>query len=74
MSNLRLDAREARGNPLPPYFAVQRAAESVGEKSSRGAKPKNFHSFLVRLPPDPPPQGGKGKEGNFWLCCRRLNY
>jgi site-specific DNA recombinase len=32
-SNLRLDAREARGNPLPPYFAVQRAAESVGEKS-----------------------------------------
>ena len=33
MSNLRLDAREARGNPLPAYFAAQRAAESVGEKS-----------------------------------------
>ncbi len=32
-SNLRLDAREARGNPLPAYFATQRAAESVGEKS-----------------------------------------
>jgi len=33
---------------------------------SRG-KPKNFLSFLVR-PPDPPPQGGKGKEGNFWFA------
>jgi hypothetical protein len=33
MSNLRLAAREARGNPLPPYFAAQRAAESVGKKS-----------------------------------------
>jgi hypothetical protein len=33
MSNLRLDAREARGNPLPAYFAAQRAAESVGKKS-----------------------------------------
>ena len=32
MSNLRLDAREVRGNPLPAYFAAQRAAESVGEK------------------------------------------
>ncbi|MDP6528034.1 MAG: recombinase family protein [Candidatus Pacebacteria bacterium] len=32
-SNLRLDAREARGNPLPAYFAAQRAAESVGKKS-----------------------------------------
>ena len=31
-SNLRLDAREVRGNPLPAYFAAQRAAESVGEK------------------------------------------
>ena len=32
-SNLRLAAREARGNPLPPYFAALRAAESVGKKS-----------------------------------------
>ncbi len=32
-SNLRLAVREAHGNPLPPYFAAQRAAESVGEKS-----------------------------------------
>ncbi len=32
-SNLRLDAREARGNPLPAYFAAQRATESVGKKS-----------------------------------------
>lgn len=32
-SNLRLAAREARGNPLPAYFAAQRAAESVGKKS-----------------------------------------
>jgi len=33
MSNLHLNAREARGNPLPAYFAAQRAAESVGKKS-----------------------------------------
>ena len=33
MSNLRLAAREARGNPLPAYFAAQRAAESIGKKS-----------------------------------------
>ena len=32
-SNLRLAAREARGNPVLPYFAAQRAAESIGEKS-----------------------------------------
>lgn len=32
-SNLRLAARDARGNPLPAYFAAQRAAESVGKKS-----------------------------------------
>jgi len=32
-SNLHLNAREARGNPLPAYFAAQRAAESVGKKS-----------------------------------------
>ena len=33
MSNLRLAAREARGNPLHAYFAAQRAAESIGKKS-----------------------------------------
>ncbi len=32
-SNLRLAAREARGNPLHAYFAAQRAAESIGKKS-----------------------------------------
>ncbi len=32
-SNLRLDACEARGNPLPAYFAAQRATESIGKKS-----------------------------------------
>ena len=30
-SNLRLAAREARGNPVLPYFAAQRAAESIGQ-------------------------------------------
>ncbi|MDP2676085.1 MAG: hypothetical protein Q8O83_00130, partial [bacterium] len=33
ISNLRLAAREARGNPILPYEAAQRAAELVGEKS-----------------------------------------
>jgi len=32
-SNLRLAAREARGNPISPYEAAQRAAELVGGKS-----------------------------------------
>lgn len=32
-SNLRLAAREARVNPVLPYFAAQRAAESIGKKS-----------------------------------------
>ena len=32
-SNLRLAAREARGNPILPYEAAQRAAELVGKKS-----------------------------------------
>ena len=30
-SNLRLAAREARGNPILPYEAAQRAAELVGK-------------------------------------------
>ena len=33
ISNLRLAAREARGNPILPYEAAQRAAELVGKKS-----------------------------------------
>ena|SRR3990167_3732782 len=33
VSNLRLAAREARGNPVLPYFAAQRAAELIGKKS-----------------------------------------
>jgi len=33
MSNLRLAAREARGNPLSAYFAAQRVAELVWQKS-----------------------------------------
>ena len=32
-SNLRLAAREARGNPILPYEAAQRTAELVGKKS-----------------------------------------
>ncbi|KKS33493.1 MAG: hypothetical protein UU96_C0022G0001, partial [Parcubacteria group bacterium GW2011_GWC2_42_13] len=32
-SNLRLAAREARGNPILPYEAARCAAELVGEKS-----------------------------------------
>ena len=32
-SNLRLAARETRGNPILPYEAAQRAAESIGKKS-----------------------------------------
>jgi hypothetical protein len=41
MSNLSLHDRALRGNPLSPYFAALRAAESVGEKSES--------SILVRL-------------------------
>jgi len=33
ISNLRLNAREARGNPVLPYFSALRAAELVGEKT-----------------------------------------
>jgi len=33
ISNLRLNAREARGNPVQPYFAAQRATKLVGKKT-----------------------------------------
>ena len=41
--------------------------------SSRGAKPKNFLSFLFAAPPTPPAAKRKKEwKGNFWFCCRRF--
>lgn len=40
------------------------------DNGSAESKPKNFLSFLVRLPPDPPPQGGKERKKIFGFAAR----
>src|SRR3989344_2882250 len=39
--------------------------------SSRGAKPKNFLSFLFAAPPTPPAGGKKKGKENFWSLLPR---
>ena len=52
--------------------AWQRQPLRASALAPLAGKTQNFLSFFWRLPPDPPPLGGKGKVRKFWFCFRRF--